>query len=122
MWNEHFEPLYLAVYAELGLLLATTAATATGNSLLGTLAGARIRTGALAVDGQVFAVTRAGQAYARALADGAPVWQQTFEGEINSTPILVDGKLIVASMTGDTLLRALDPESGQVIWSFIPQK
>jgi hypothetical protein len=48
--------LYLAVYAELGLLLATTAATATGNSLLGTLAGARIRTGALAVDGQVAAV------------------------------------------------------------------
>jgi hypothetical protein len=57
---------------------------------------------------------------ARSTADGAPLWEVTLAGPVNTDPLLTGERLLVAIAGGDVLLAALDPATGATRWTFAP--
>lgn len=55
-----------------------------------------------------------GMLYALDRASGTLLWTRDMHGAVTSSPVIVDGKLIVG--TRGSLLSALDPETGKSLW------
>lgn len=55
-----------------------------------------------------------GKLYALDRASGTLLWTRDMHGAVTSSPVIVDGKLIVG--TRGSLLSALDPENGNSLW------
>lgn len=77
-------------------------------------------------DGHVFLLGGFGHIHCVRLADGEIVWQRHLREDfavtdelvwgVSSSPLVVDGKLIVSPGAADASLVALDPKTGDVIW------
>lgn len=75
--------------------------------------------------GQVYLLGAFGDLSCVKLADGSPVWQKSFTRDFgaklptwgwSSSPLVVDGKLIVNPGAEGASLVALDPKTGAVLW------
>ena len=77
----------------------------------------KIRTDAL-VDGQRVIFGSFGHRL-RALdrKSGTEIWQKNLQAEISSSPVLVDGKIVLGSRGG--MLYAFEPETGKVLWRMV---
>jgi polyvinyl alcohol dehydrogenase (cytochrome) len=66
-------------------------------------------------DGIVYWSDWMGGVYATAIADGSSVWEQRFERGFTSTPAVTKDRLYLSDR--DALVRALDRETGEEIWT-----
>ncbi|MFM8320410.1 MAG: PQQ-binding-like beta-propeller repeat protein [Chloroflexota bacterium] len=73
----------------------------------------------LLVDDGLYFVNKAGNLYRVNPATGAQVWMQTVGGQLYTTPLLVDGKIVVAPLNFESLLVAYDT-NGARQWAFTP--
>lgn len=71
-------------------------------------------------DGRVFFVTEQGTIFAREGETNDPVWEQPLEARLLADPLVVKDLVLVAALDGESLLTALDIESGAIRWTFQP--
>jgi outer membrane protein assembly factor BamB len=96
---------------------------ATRDSLWKVQIGAGSRSGVTALGDRAFVGDREGVLHALDLATGQPLWAYRGAGEINS-PVAAGEGLVVAVFgdpsAGEAGAVALDPETGDVIWTYTP--
>lgn len=77
-------------------------------------------------DGRVFALGPKGQLMALGLEDGQVAWSRDMGGDFGSpepdfgygvTPLLVDGKLLILTGVAGSAVTALEPMTGEIVWS-----
>ncbi len=71
-------------------------------------------------EGRVFFVTEQGTVFARQGETNDPVWEQPLEGRLLADPLIVNDSLLVTAVDGESLLTAMDSESGAIRWTFQP--
>lgn len=71
-------------------------------------------------EGRVFFVTEQGTVFARQAETNDPVWEQPLEARLLADPVVVNDLLLVGAVDGESLLTALDTESGAIRWTFQP--
>ncbi len=78
---------------------------------------------ALIGEDTVYFTTESGTLYAVDAAKGSPVWEYSVEkGKLYTAPQAVDGDILIAPTGGDSLLIAVNAETGTQRWQFTPEK